>query len=69
MRSRVWIALPLILAVSQSAASGENTHPCSARALPSTFDYMVLASLADAQRPISLASYCRSEIPVQFEKH
>jgi hypothetical protein len=69
MRSLVGIALPLILAGSQSAASGEIAHPCSAGASPSNFDYLVLASLADAQRPISLALYRRSEVPVQFEKN
>ena len=67
MRSLVGIALPLILAGSQSAASGETAHPCSARALPSNFDYLVLASLAYAHRPISMAMYCGSEIAVQLE--
>jgi hypothetical protein len=69
MRSLVGIALPLILAVSQSAAAGGTPHPCSAAAMPSTFDYVVLASLADAQRPISMAMYRRSEIPMQLEKN
>jgi hypothetical protein len=57
MRSLFWIALPLASAGSLSAASGEIAHPCSA-GLPSSFDYIVLASLADAQRPISIATYC-----------
>jgi hypothetical protein len=57
MRNLFWIALPLASAGSLSAASGE-LHPCSAAGLPSTFDYIVLASLADSQRPISIATYC-----------
>jgi hypothetical protein len=69
MRSLVGIALSLILAVSQSAAAGGAPRPCSAGAVPSKFDYMVLASLADAQRPISMAMYRRSEIPMQLEKN
>jgi hypothetical protein len=69
MRNLVGIALPLILAVSQGAASGETAHPCSAGAWPSNFDYLVLAGVADAQRPISMAMYRRSEVSVQLEKH
>jgi hypothetical protein len=69
MRNLVGIALPLILAGSQSAASGEMAHPCSAGALPTNFDYLVLASMADSQRPISMAMYRRSEVTVQLEKN
>jgi hypothetical protein len=69
MRNLVGIALPLILAGSQSAALGEMAHPCSAGALPTTFDYLVLASMADSQRPISIAMYRRSEVTVQLEKN
>jgi hypothetical protein len=58
MRNLFWIALPLASAGSLSAATGELTHPCSAAGLPSSFDYIVLASLADSQRPISIATYC-----------
>jgi hypothetical protein len=58
VRNLFWIALPLASAGSLSAASGELTHPCGAAGLPSTFDYIVLASLADSQRPISIATYC-----------
>lgn len=58
MRGRLWVAIPLALAGSLSAASGEIAHPCSAAvAFPSNFDYLVLASLADSQRPIAMASY------------
>lgn len=69
MRSLVGIALPLILAGSQSAASGEISHPCSAQVWPSNFDYLVLASLAYAQRPISMAMYCPSEVAVELGKN
>ena len=69
MRNWVGIALPLILAGSQSAAWDETAHPCSAGAPPSKFDYLVLASVADAQRPISMAMYRRSEVTVQLEKN
>jgi hypothetical protein len=58
MRSGFSIGLPLILAGSLSAASGEPAHPCSAANL-SNFDYLVLASMADSQRPMSVASYLR----------
>jgi hypothetical protein len=40
-----------------SAASDEFTRRCSADAEPSSFDYLVLASMADAPRPLSMASY------------
>jgi hypothetical protein len=40
-----------------SAASGEIANPCGAAAAPSSFDYLVLASMADSQRPIAMASY------------
>jgi hypothetical protein len=69
MRNLVGIALSLILGGSQCAASGEMAHPSSAAALPSNFDYLVLASLADSQRPISMALYRSSEVAVQLEKN
>jgi hypothetical protein len=69
MRNLLGIALPLILAGAQSVASGETARPCSTAAAPSNFDYLVLASLADSQRPISIAMYRRSEITVQLDKH
>jgi hypothetical protein len=69
MRNLVGIALPLILAGSQSAALGEMAHPCSAGPFPTNFDYLVLASMADSQRPISMAMYRRSEVTVQLEKN
>jgi hypothetical protein len=49
--------VPLSFAGVLSAASGEIASPCSAGATPSSFDYLVLASVADARRPISLVSY------------
>jgi hypothetical protein len=66
MRNLFGIALPLILAGSQCAASGETAHLCGAGTLPSNFDYLVLASLADSLRPISLAMYCPSEVAMQL---
>lgn len=66
-----WIALPLSVVGIFSAASSEISAPCSASALPSSFDYLVLASMADSQRPISMASYqaqdCSSKETVQLE--
>ena len=71
MRHRVWLALPLFVAGILSAASSEVAGPCRALALPSSFDYLVLASMADSQHPISMVSYrpedCYSEETVQFE--
>jgi hypothetical protein len=52
-----WTVVSLSFAGVLSAASGEVTSPCSAAAAPSNFDYLVLASLADSQHPISMASY------------
>jgi hypothetical protein len=56
-RDRVWIALSLSAAGMLSAASSDSSSACDAVAAPSRFDYLVLASLADAQHPISMASY------------
>ena len=82
MRHRLWIALSLSLVGMLSAASSGGSTPCSALAEPSRFDYLVLASMADSQHPISMASYrpqsdgpaplsspvrLSSEEPVQFE--
>jgi hypothetical protein len=55
--SGLWLVVPLSFAGVLSAASGEMASPCSAAAAPSSFDYLVLASMADSQRPISMASY------------
>jgi hypothetical protein len=57
MRDRAWIALPLFIAGMLNAASSEVSNPCTVLDVPSRFDYLVLASLADAQHPISMASY------------
>lgn len=57
MGARYWMVVSLSFAGVLSAASGEITSPCGAAAAPSSFDYLVLASLADSQHPISMASY------------
>jgi hypothetical protein len=49
--------VPLCFAGVLSAASGETASPCGGRAALSSFDYVVLASMADAPQPISLVSY------------
>jgi hypothetical protein len=74
--SGLWVAALVsfagVLSAASSAASGETLSPCSAAAAPTSFDYMVLASMADAQRPIAMASYrplrVQSEVAVQFEQ-
>ena len=70
MRAFAAMALPLILSGLHSAAAGdidlEVAHP---RGALNNFDYLVLASLADSQRPISLASYRPSKIPVELREH
>jgi hypothetical protein len=53
----MWIALPLSIAGMLSAASSGISSACNAPVAPSRFDYLVLASLADSQHPISMASY------------
>jgi hypothetical protein len=53
----MWMVLPLSFAGVLSAASVEIASPRGAAAAPSSFDYLVLASLADSQHPISMASY------------
>jgi hypothetical protein len=63
--SVLWIVVPLAFAGALSAASGEMASPCSAAAGPSSFDYVVLASMADSQRPISMASY--RPVPVRHD--
>jgi len=65
MGHRWWMAIPLSFAVL-SAASGEIANPCGAAA-PSSFDYLVFASMADSPNPITMASYrpCpRETIPI-----
>jgi hypothetical protein len=54
---RFWMVVFLSYAGVLSAASGEITSPCSAAAAPTSFDYLVLASMADSQHPLSMASY------------
>jgi hypothetical protein len=53
--------VPLSFAAALSAASGEIASPCGAGVTLSSFDYAVLASMADAPRPIALVAFC----PVQ----
>jgi hypothetical protein len=55
MSGRFFVAMPLCFGML-STASGDIMRPCSAAA-PSRFDYLVLASIADSQRPIWMASY------------
>lgn len=57
MSGRFWMAAVLSFAGALSAASGETANPCSAALAPSSFDYLVLASMADSQHPISMLSY------------
>jgi hypothetical protein len=57
MRHRLWMALPLLMTGLLSAASSDVSSACSILAEPSRFDYLVLASMADSRRPISMASY------------
>jgi hypothetical protein len=57
MSGPIWMLLAFSLGGVLSAASGEIASPCSAAAVPSNFDYVVLASLADSQHPISMTSY------------
>jgi hypothetical protein len=59
MTGRFWMMVPLSLAVVLSAASGEMASPCGAGVTLSSFDYVVLASMADAARPIALVGSCR----------
>jgi hypothetical protein len=59
---RLWIALPLSIAGMMSSVSSDVSSACSVFAVPSRFDYLVLASMADSQHPISMASY-RPENP------
>jgi hypothetical protein len=57
MSGRFWMVISLSFAGMLSAASDEATSACSAAAALSSFDYVVLASMADSQRPISMLSY------------
>jgi hypothetical protein len=52
--------LSFALAGLLSAASDEIASPCGA-AVPSSFDYVVLASMADSQHPLSMVSYRPSQ--------
>jgi hypothetical protein len=49
--------MPLALAGALSAASSGLAAPCSDPAPLSRLDYLVLASMADSKRPLSLATY------------
>jgi hypothetical protein len=49
--------VPLAFAGALGAAAGEMASPCSAAAAPTSFDYVVFASMADSQHPISMAGY------------
>jgi hypothetical protein len=51
------MALSFSFAGVFSAASGDTAKPCGAASTPSSFDYLVLASMADSQHPIEMASY------------
>ena len=51
------VAILLTLTGALGAASGEPTGACVAVQSPSSFDYLVLASIADSQRPIAMATY------------
>jgi hypothetical protein len=53
---RIW-SVPLALAGALSAASSGLAAPCSDLAVLSRFDHLVLASMADSKRPLSLAIY------------
>ena len=53
---RIW-SVPLALAGALSAASSGLAAPCSDPAVLSRLDYLVLASMADSKRPLSLATY------------
>jgi hypothetical protein len=62
MRDRVGIVLALsfagILSAGMlSAVSRDVSTVCSVLAEPSRFDYLVLASIADSQHPLSMAGY------------
>ena len=60
MTGRVWLTVPLIFVAALSAASGEVAPPpapCVPAAQPSSLDYLALASMAYAQRPLAMAAY------------
>jgi hypothetical protein len=64
IRSRLWFAAPLLLAAAISitaaiSVAADQSPSCDTLGLPSKFDFVVLASLADSQRPVSLAGYRR----------
>jgi hypothetical protein len=58
-----WFAMPLAFAAAMSAAAGQGAVsgsaplPSNAVCAPSRFDYLVLASVAASQRPLTLAAY------------
>jgi hypothetical protein len=56
MSARILVVIPLCFGML-GAASGEISSACAAAATPSRFDYLVLASLADSQSPVWMASY------------
>ena len=62
MIAQIWMVLPLSFAAVLCAASGEmaNSHGAAAAAsstAPTSFDFLVLASIADSPQPIAMASY------------
>ncbi|MEO7206911.1 MAG: hypothetical protein ABI356_05310 [Steroidobacteraceae bacterium] len=65
MHGRFWLAALLTFAGALSAASGESTSQCGAASAPTSSDYLVLASMADSQHPISMLS--SAPLPVDLE--
>ena len=61
MSGRYLVVIPLCFGML-GAASGEISSACAAAA-PSRFDYLVLASLADSQSPVWMASYRPGRAP------
>jgi hypothetical protein len=57
--ARVGLTVPLIFVAALSAASGEVAPPapCIPGAQPSSLDYLALANMAYAQRPLAMAAY------------
>jgi hypothetical protein len=72
MSGRFLVLVPLCFGML-GAASTEISSACAVAAAPSRFDYLVLASLADSQSPVWMASYRPSpshdplEVAVQLE--
>jgi hypothetical protein len=45
-----------------SVSSSETRRPCPATAALSTFDYVVLASIADSPNPLAMSAYDRMKV-------